>query len=265
MTIQETKVNGATGRRSGLLAPGLLSLMVLSAIVLSAAGCDRGSAGLPAGPATSTATSSPAASAVTSSAAAPGVAPSSAASTFPSAPASSAPLSTAPATDTGCGSSSTDSGPSSSARIVITKSERRLDLYSGDGIVGSYLIALGFAPKGDKEKEGDGRTPEGEFYVCAKNPESKFGPSLSVSYPSTEDAERGLRDGLITKEIHDLIVDAIAAGKAPPMKTALGGEICIHGGGTQNDWTQGCVGLEEDDMADLYQAVVVGTPISIRP
>jgi murein L,D-transpeptidase YafK len=194
---------------------------------------------------------------------------------------SDAPTPTSSATATTSSSSvpvtSTASAPSASVptapavtnapttRIVISKNERRLDLYLGDEVIHTYPIALGFAPKGDKKKEGDGRTPEGEFYVCIKNPESTWGVSLGVSYPSAEDAERGLRDGLIGQEEHDLIVAAIAAGEAPPMKTALGGEIYIHGGGSEPDWTQGCVGLDEGDMKELFDAVGVGTRVIIQP
>ncbi len=150
-------------------------------------------------------------------------------------------------------------------RIVIVKSARRLDLYSGGVLLHTFRIALGFAPEGDKEREGDGRTPEGEFYVCVKNPESKFGLSLGVSYPSVDDAERGLREGLIDTREYGRIIAAIDAGQTPPMKTALGGEIYIHAGGSEEDWTQGCVGLDKGDMEELYEAVEVGTPIVIRP
>ncbi len=150
-------------------------------------------------------------------------------------------------------------------KIIITKAARRLDLYSGGVLLHTFRIALGFAPEGDKEREGDGRTPEGEFYVCVKNPESKFGLSLGVSYPSVDDAERGLREGLIDAQECGRIIAAVDAGQAPPMKTALGGEIYIHAGGSEEDWTQGCVGLDKGDMEELYEAVEVGTPIIIRP
>jgi hypothetical protein len=150
-------------------------------------------------------------------------------------------------------------------KIVITKSARRLDLYSDGVLLHTYRIALGFAPEGDKEREGDGRTPEGEFYVCVKNPESKFGLSLGVSYPSKDDAARGSREGLIDEQDYGRIIAAIDSGQAPPMKTSLGGEIYIHAGGSAKDRTQGCVGLEEGDMKELYADVEIGTTIIIKP
>ncbi len=155
--------------------------------------------------------------------------------------------------------------PLADARIVVTKAERRLRLYSGDEVVRTYRVGLGFSPEGDKEREGDGRTPEGEFHVCTKNPRSRYLLSLGLSYPNKEDADRGLRDGLISQAEHDRIVQAINGGKTPPWNTALGGEVFIHGRGSHRDWTLGCVALNDDDIRELYGVVPVGTPVTVRP
>jgi murein L,D-transpeptidase YafK len=122
---------------------------------------------------------------------------------------------------------------------------------------------LGFAPAGDKEHEGDGKTPLGEFYVFTKNEQSKFYLSLGLSYPSIDDAERGLRENLISREEHDSILQAIAEKRMPPQNTPLGGEIYIHGGGTERDWTWGCVALENEEMKELFDALPVGTRVTI--
>src|SRR5688572_19895605 len=74
--------------------------------------------------------------------------------------------------------------------VVIKKKERVLELYDGDKLVKTYEMVLGFAPAGDKRREGDGRTPEGEFYIFTKNPKSQFHLSLGLSYPSIDDARR---------------------------------------------------------------------------
>ena len=150
-------------------------------------------------------------------------------------------------------------------RIVVEKSARRLKLYAGGELVRVRRVVLGFAPEGDKEKQGDGRTPHGEFYVCMKNERSKFYLSLGLSYPNAEDAERGLREGLITQAQHKSIVGAISARRCPPWNTALGGEIFIHGGGTSSDWTFGCVALENADVKELFDAVPAGTVVRIEP
>ena len=149
--------------------------------------------------------------------------------------------------------------------IIIKKSARVLELYDGEELKRSYSIALGFAPSGDKEIEGDGKTPEGEFYVFTKNPQSKFHLSLGISYPSIEDASRGIDGGLINDAERHEIETAIGEKKMPPQKTALGGEIYIHGGGVESDWTDGCVALKNEEMEELFRAIPVGTTVRIIP
>ena len=155
--------------------------------------------------------------------------------------------------------------PIKNPRIVVYKKERKLELYSDQKLVRSYRVGLGFNPVADKQREGDGATPEGDFYVFVKNNKSAYYLSLGVSYPNVEDAQRGLRDGLITKAQYDSIVDAQRKKAAPPQYTKLGGLIYIHGHGAGSDWTLGCVALENEHMKELFDAVSVGTPVTIKP
>lgn len=148
--------------------------------------------------------------------------------------------------------------------IVVSKNDRRLDYFEGDDLVRSFEVVLGFDPIGDKEMEGDGRTPEGEFYIFVKNPESKYHLSLGISYPSVEDAERGMRDGLITQEEHDEIVGAIEVKGRPPQRTRLGGEIYIHGESGDKPTTSGCIRIKNDEIEWLYERAVVGTAVVIN-
>lgn len=148
--------------------------------------------------------------------------------------------------------------------IVVLKRERKLLVYGDGKLVRTYPIGLGSNP-GDKIKEGDRATPEGEFYVFTKNPESKYYLSLGISYPNSEDAERGLKSGLINADQSEQIKQAITRGEAPPQNTALGGEIYIHGRGSSTDWTWGCVALDDPDMKELFDAARVGTRVTIRP
>jgi murein L,D-transpeptidase YafK len=150
-------------------------------------------------------------------------------------------------------------------RIVIRKLERKLDVFDGEKLVRTYKMVLGFHPNCDKLIEGDGRTPEGEFYVFTKNSESKFHLSLGISYPGLEDAERGLKQNLISQAEYDEIAAAIAEKRMPLQKTKLGGEIYIHGGGTAGDWTDGCVALDNSEMTELFEAVPVGAKVTIMP
>src|SRR5262245_53233262 len=155
--------------------------------------------------------------------------------------------------------------PIEKPRIVVYKRERKLEFYSDQKLLRTYRVGLGFNPVPDKQRAGDGATPEGDFYIFVKNNKSAYYLSLGVSYPNAEDAARGLRDGLITKAQHDAIVEAIRNKTAPPQYTKLGGLIYIHGHGAKSDWTWGCVALENDDIKELYDAVSVGTPVTIKP
>ena len=148
---------------------------------------------------------------------------------------------------------------------MVTKSKRRLELYSDGALVRTYKVGLGLNPIPDKIRQGDHATPEGDFYVFTKNDKSAFYLSLGISYPNVEDAERGLRDKLISRAQHDAIVRAIKRKLAPPQNTALGGDIYIHGNGASSDWTWGCVALENEDIKELFAAVVAGTPVTITP
>lgn len=155
--------------------------------------------------------------------------------------------------------------PLDNPRILVRKSARQLELYSGDALLRTYKTGLGFNPVADKKQEGDGATPEGEFYVFVKNNRSAYHLSLGISYPNAEDADRGLRDGLINRTQHRAITDAVRKKTAPPQYTKLGGLIYIHGHGARSDWTWGCVALENEDIRELFDAVNVGTPVTIVP
>ena len=150
-------------------------------------------------------------------------------------------------------------------RIVVYKRERKLEFYSDENLLRTYRIGLGFNPFADKQRERDGATPEGDFYVFVKNSRSAYYLSLGISYPNAEDAERGLRDGLINKAQYYAIIEAIRKKAAPPQYTGLGGLIYIHGHGASSDWTLGCVALENEHIKELYDAVSVGTPVKILP
>ena len=149
-------------------------------------------------------------------------------------------------------------------RLIIKKKARKLEIFDGEKLVKSYAIVLGFTPVGDKEIEGDGKTPEGEFYIFTKNQNSRFFLSLGVSYPSIDDAARGLNENQISREEHDTILEAIKNKQMPPQKTKLGGEIYIHGGGTITDWTDGCVALRNEEMKELFDAIPLGTIVKIE-
>jgi murein L,D-transpeptidase YafK len=153
-------------------------------------------------------------------------------------------------------------------RLLIEKQARRLHVLSDAGTEASYPVRLGRNSDADKEMEGDHATPLGDFYVCAKNPRSRFFLSLCLSYPNAEDAARGLEAGLIDRAEHAQIIDAIAKGIIPPQHTRLGGEIYIHGHAgnahpAERDWTRGCIAVDNVAMRNLYDRAVIGTPVRI--
>jgi murein L,D-transpeptidase YafK len=148
--------------------------------------------------------------------------------------------------------------------VVVTKSKRILRLYSAGKVVKEYRVALGSSPIEDKVKAGDRRTPEGEFYICQKNSHSKFYLSLELSYPNKRHADRGLHDGLITRAQYNQIVSALERKRVPLQNTHLGGELFIHGNGSRSDWTWGCVALDDKDVRELFDAVPVGTLVTIE-
>ena len=156
-----------------------------------------------------------------------------------------------------------------SFRILVKKSERKLYLYETvngkERLRKTYRIALGSTPTGHKLQQGDGRTPEGDYYITHRNPKSNFYLSLGVSYPNISDADAGLKSGLITKVQHEAISSAIRSKSKPPQNTKLGGDIFIHGFGSGRDWTAGCVALENEDIKELFDLLTVKTPVKIVP
>ncbi|WP_101066800.1 L,D-transpeptidase family protein [Roseovarius salinarum] len=132
-------------------------------------------------------------------------------------------------------------------RIVVNKDAREMHLLHHDVVLESYDIGLGFAPNGHKGFEGDGRTPEGDYVIDRRNPNSEFHLSIGISYPDEEDIAR-----------------ALEAGRDP------GGDIFIHGRpfkywGNGPDWTAGCISVSNREIEDIYAMVRNGTPITIRP
>ena len=140
-------------------------------------------------------------------------------------------------------------------RVLIFKGTRQLYLMYEGYPYKAYRIALGRNPRGPKRRQGDGRTPEGEYYIESKNPESDYYLALKISYPNGQDREQ-----------------ASAMGVAP------GGQIMLHGLPNQEDkagiistyhpdfdWTDGCIALTNEEIRELYQIVSIGTPIEIRP
>ncbi len=137
-------------------------------------------------------------------------------------------------------------------RIVVDKSKRQLSVYNKDSLLKTYKIALGFAPTGHKEQEGDGKTPEGCYKICAKNPNSKYHLSLKVSYPNATDIKCA-KDKCVPPGDH-IMIHGLGKGFS-----FLGSKHVL------SDWTLGCVALTNEEIEEIYRSVNVGTTIQINP
>ena len=149
--------------------------------------------------------------------------------------------------------------------IYISKMGNTLTLKQYATVIGTWPAKLGRQQSsGDKVQEGDEITPSGKFYVCTRNDKSLYYLALGLSYPSEEDAQRGLAQGLITQEQYDAIVKANRNGEQPPWDTPLGGAIEIHG--NQGDGgTAGCIAMTNDVMDILWSYCNIGVPVTIGP
>ncbi len=132
-------------------------------------------------------------------------------------------------------------------RVVVYKEARKMYLLHHDQVLKAYDVGLGFAPEGHKQIEGDGRTPEGDYIVDRRNPNSKFYLSIGISYPNAADRAY-----------------AASIGKSP------GGDIFVHGRPKPfrngiDDWTAGCISVTDREMREVYAMVNNGTVISIYP
>jgi len=130
-------------------------------------------------------------------------------------------------------------------RVYVDKGARQMFLLHHDHALKRYDVDLGFAPAGHKQFEGDGKTPEGDYIIDRRNPNSAYHLSLGISYPNEAD-----------------IAFARALGRSP------GGDIFIHGEATglaflKPDWTAGCISVRNREMEDIYAMVRNGTPITL--
>ena len=132
-------------------------------------------------------------------------------------------------------------------RVIVYKGERQMLLMHNDRVLAKHRIDLGFTPRGHKNFEGDGKTPEGRYYIDRRNPDSSFHLSIGISYPNEQDIER-----------------AREAGKKP------GGDIFIHGQPNllkpgKPDWTAGCISVSNKEIERIYAMVKDGTAIDLYP
>lgn len=147
--------------------------------------------------------------------------------------------------------------------VKIYKERRIIELYGDNKLIGRFKMALGRVPQGKKQREGDNKTPEGNYYICYINSKTKYKYFLGISYPNIQDAKCALDEGVIDENTFQKIEKAIENKEQPSWNTPLGGAIGIHGGGTDYNWTYGCIAISDNDMDILKQYVLVRTSVEI--
>jgi len=138
------------------------------------------------------------------------------------------------------------------SRIVVEKAARRLTLWSDGTSLKTYRVALGHAPIGPKEEEGDQRTPEGIYRIDFHKEDSDYHRALHVSYPEQRDIDRAAARGVSAGS--DIMIHGIQNGK--------GWIGAFH---RRTDWTAGCIAVTDFEIEEIWRAVSDGTPIEIRP
>jgi murein L,D-transpeptidase YafK len=136
-------------------------------------------------------------------------------------------------------------------RVLVEKSARRLTLLKNGSTLKTYRVALGRAPIGAKEYEGDQRTPEGIYSIDFHKPDSDYHLALHVSYPEQRDIDRAATEGLSAGS--DIMIHGLPNGR--------GWIGRFH---RREDWTAGCVAVADFEIEEIYRAVPDGTPIEFR-
>ena len=137
-------------------------------------------------------------------------------------------------------------------RVLVEKSARRLTLLRGGKPIKIYRVALGRAPSGPKEYEGDQRTPEGIYTIDFHKPDSDYHLALHISYPEQHDIDRAALEGLSAGS--DIMIHGLPNGR--------GWIGRFH---RRNDWTAGCVAVADFEIEEIYRVVPDGTPVELRP
>lgn len=137
-------------------------------------------------------------------------------------------------------------------KVLVLKSARQLQLISDGEALKTYRISLGRNPKGTKLQEGDQRTPEGFYWLDWRKHSNNYNLSMHISYPNVSDAARARREGV--KPGSMIMIHGTPVDEEYP-------EWYFH----TLDWTNGCIGMKNNDMREVWDLVKDGTMIEIRP
>lgn len=135
--------------------------------------------------------------------------------------------------------------------IIIDKSKHWMSVYRDGRLIREFRVALGRGGLGPKQRQGDGKVPEGVYRITGHNPRSAYHLSLRIGYPTAQQMAAARKMGINP-----------------------GGDIMIHGlpndvpgigsRHTMVDWTEGCIAVANGEIEWLYRAVPNGTAVRIQ-
>jgi len=146
--------------------------------------------------------------------------------------------------------------------IAYDKSSHYLEVWENGKVIKSYMATAG-AGEGDKEKQGDYKTPLGYYYICEMKVSDALKEEMKVNYPNISDAKNGLKKGIIGQSTFTEIINENRNLEKPSGKTGLGGGIEIHGNGQLMDATRGCIGVMNEWVKEIYDMMKLGDRVYI--
>jgi murein L,D-transpeptidase YafK len=142
--------------------------------------------------------------------------------------------------------------PEKADSILILKRDHLVELLAGGKVIRTYKVALGSGGLESKERQGDGRTPEGKYIIDSRNAHSAYHKALHVSYPNADDRKRAARLGV--NPGGDIMIHGLPNGRG-----------WIGSAHRSMDWTLGCIAVTNEEIDEIWNLVPVGTPVEIRP
>lgn len=150
-----------------------------------------------------------------------------------------------------------------SPALRVYKREAVVELWCNGQLKTTMPATFGANPVGQKEREGDERTPEGSYRISSKVENARFHRFLGISYPNEEDVQRAKRNGISNPGggigIHG------TTRKLAPIARAWIRFANVTGLSGVIGPTDGCIGVNNEDVERLYAAIPVNAPVTIFP
>jgi murein L,D-transpeptidase YafK len=142
--------------------------------------------------------------------------------------------------------------PQKADSILILKKDHLMELLANGKVIRTYKVALGQGGLAPKQREGDGRVPEGRYIIDTRNAASAYHKALHISYPNEDDRRRAAKLG-------------VSPGGAVMIHGLPNGKGWVGAAHRVYDWTLGCVAVTDQEIDEIWDLVPIGTPVEIRP